>query len=154
MNASRCDVLFSSPFPAALSSSQVIIAEPYPSPEEASGVPPTTFVAAFVMPNISIPINTDLRNFLVPIEMLESVSGLRFFGEAYDSGDFDDNARALLDEEAMHERAKAGLRPFSGIFVEEAPYVGGRRIQSSDEVAREKRMLFRHLCTTTSCVGV
>lgn len=148
-------MLFIPPFPAALSPYQVIIAEPYPSPEaEASGVPPTTFVAAFAMPNISIPNNTDLRNFLVPIETLESVSGLRFFGEAYESGDLDDNAKALLDEEAMQERARAGLRPFSEFFGEEAPNVGRRRLQSSDEVAREKRMLFRHLCSTTSCVGV
>ncbi|CAN0004308.1 unnamed protein product [Ascophyllum nodosum] len=134
---------------------KVIVAEPFPSPEaEASRVPPTTFVAAFAMPNISIPNHTDLRNFLVPLETLESVSGMRFLGEASDSGDLDDDAKAFLDEEAMQERARAGLPPFSEFFGGEAPSTGCRRIESAEHVAREKRRLFRHLCTATSCVGV
>ena len=143
------------PLPPPPTPSQVIVAEPFPSPEaEASRVPPTTFVAAFAMPNLSIPNHTDLRNFLVPLETLESVSGMRFLGEASDSGDLDDDAKAFLDEEAMQERARAGLPPFSEFFGGEAPSTGCRRIESAEHVAREKRRLFRHLCTATSCVGV
>lgn len=166
----------------SLPSPQVIIAEPYPPPpSEALYSNPTTFVAAFAMPNTTIPNNTDLRNFLVPLEALESVSGLRFLGamdaadapgapaSATSGGSSGEEAaiKEFLDQEAIRLRAKAGVPALSGdwgrVGVEKKGNHSGKRsggngkrpqlsIGGADGEGRTR--VFRHLCNTTSCRGL
>lgn len=163
---------------------QVIIAEPYPPPpSEALRSTPTTFVAAFAMPNTTIPNHTDLRNFLVPLEALESVSGLRFLGatagaSAMDApgairrAPFDDETaiKEFIDQEALRLRAKAGVPALTGGWgrgggENKAKNRGKRRggkgkqqLLAGGEVSSPdgegRTRVFRHLCTTTSCRGL
>lgn len=145
----------------------MIVAEPYPPPpSEALSSTPTTFVAAFAMPNKAIPNNTDLRNFLVPLNVLESVSGMRFLGAATgeaagaaaSQGTIDEDAKLSLDKEALQVRTRAGVAPLSGEWRG-----GGKRLaltgQGGDTNAAAaaeggRPRLFRHLCTATSCRGL
>lgn len=143
----------------SMTPSQVIVAEPFPAPPDNSGddtdaSATTTFVAAFAMPNTSIPNNTDLRNFLVPMEALESVAGMRFLGSASGTGVLDDDAKTSLDKEAIQERERAGVPALPADWGE-GNGSGYRQITAGgDAVEASKRRLFRHLCTATSCVGV
>ena len=142
----------------------MIVAEPYPPPPDSGDDPSsesTTFVAAFAMPNTKIPNATDLRKYLVPISALECVAGMRFLSAASGVGALDDDLVVSLDKEAMIERKKAGFPPLSSAWGEGGGPGGisRRRAQQPREAAlasagsKEKR-LFRHLCTTASCVGL
>lgn len=157
---------------------QVIVAEPYPPPpSEALSTAPTTFVAAFAMPNTTIPNNTDLRNFLVPLGVLESVSGMRFLGAATSTelssstGLLDDDAKVSLDQEALRVRADARVPPLSGHWGGGAEKGNGKGNGSrrkgkqraaltdgggevADPARSGSRRVFRHLCTATSCRGL
>lgn len=109
------------------------------------------------MPNTKIPNNYDLRNFLVPIEALESVAGMRFLGAASSSsGGLDEAAREFLDNEAVQVRAAAGVPALTADWVNRKDN-GYRRLEAGEDTGigteREKR-LFRHLCTVTSCKGL
>lgn len=144
---------------------QVIIAEPYPPPlSEALTTTPMTFVAAFAMPNTTIPTNTDLRNFLVPLDALESVAGMRFLGAMTGSTNpYDEEVQVLLDREALRVRAAAGVPALPGHWGERgsgsAGAIGARlSITRGDKAAAGsteggRTRIFRHLCTTTSCRG-
>lgn len=145
---------------------QVIIAEPYPPPlSEALATTPTTFVAAFAMPNTSIPNNTDLRNFLVPLDVLESVSGMRFFGAVTGATNLHDkDIKACLDREVLRVRATARVPALSGDWGGGRAGKGGGSgtglpITAGGEAAAAlteggRTRIFRHLCTTTSCRGL
>ncbi|CAN0417923.1 unnamed protein product [Pylaiella littoralis] len=157
---------------------KVIVAEPYPPPpSEALSTAPTTFVAAFAMPNTTIPNNTDLRNFLVPLGVLESVSGMRFLGAATSTelssstGLLDDDAKVSLDQEALRVRADARVPPLSGHWGGGAEKGNGKGNSSrrkgkqraaltdgggevADPARSGSRRVFRHLCTATSCRGL
>ncbi|CAN0214010.1 unnamed protein product [Scytosiphon promiscuus] len=165
-----------------LQSCFVIIAEPYPPPpSEALRSSPTTFVAAFAMPNTTIPNHTDLRNFLVPLEALESVSGLRFLGATMGASaierdaPFDDETaiKEFIDKEAIRVRAKAGVPALSGDWggrlggekhgknrgkrrggkgKQQMATSGGGGASWADGEGRTR--VFRHLCTTASCRGL
>eukprot|EP00903_Cladosiphon_okamuranus_P018902 g17385.t1 len=137
---------------------KVIIAEPYPPPpSEALTTTPATFVAAFAMPNTTIPNNTDLRNFLVPLNALESVSGMRFLGGVTGSTNMkDDEVKVMLDREALRVRAAAGVPALPGHWggggSANAITGGDNAAAGSTEGGRTR--IFRHLCTTTSCRGL
>lgn len=135
-------------------SSQIIVAEPYPPPpSEALVSKPTTFVAAFAMPNADIPNNTDLRNFLVPLEALSSVSGMRFFG----TGLLDETAKLSLDKEAIQVRERAGVPALSGdwgIGIEKTNWREKNGKDDQSLTTADRPRVFRHLCTTTSCRGL
>eukprot|EP00752_Nemacystus_decipiens_P015583 g13906.t1 len=149
---------------------KVIIAEPYPPPpSEALTTTPVTFVAAFAMPNASIPNNTDLRNFLVPLDALESVSGMRFLGAVNGSNGlfYDDEAsgvKVLLDKEALRVRAEAGVPALSGDWGGGGSGEGGGNgtqlsitggeVEASGSTEGGRTRIFRHLCTSTSCRGL
>lgn len=134
---------------AASLASQIIVAEPYPPPpSEALVSPPTTFVAAFAMPNADIPNNTDLRNFLVPLNALSSVSGMRFFG----TGLLDETAKLSLDKEAIQVRERAGVPALPGDW---GTAVGKTNRKDDQRLSiADRPRVFRHLCSTTSCRGL
>lgn len=153
--------------PAPMLPPQVIIAEPYPPPlSESLTTTPTTFVAAFAMPNASIPNSTDLRNFLVPLGALERVSGMRFLGAVTGStslfGDeFGDDVKVSLDRETLRVRATAEVPALSGDWGGGGSGKGSTRLSiaggegaaaASTEGGRAR--VFRHLCATTSCRGL
>ncbi|CAM9231230.1 unnamed protein product [Ectocarpus sp. 4 AP-2014] len=133
---------------------KIIVAEPYPPPpSEALVSKPTTFVAAFAMPNADIPNNTDLRNFLVPLEALSSVSGMRFFG----TGLLDEIAKLSLDKEAIEVRERAGVPALSGDWGTGIEKTNRREKNGKDNQSlstADRPRVFRHLCTTTSCRGL
>lgn len=112
-------------------------------------------MAAFAMPNVDILAGTDLRKFLVPLEALESVAGMRFMGAASSaSGGLDEAARELLDQQALALRAAAGVPalPFDSVNPSDSGY---RQLEAGQAEASEvERRLFRHLCSVTSCVRV
>ncbi|CAM9354612.1 unnamed protein product, partial [Hapterophycus canaliculatus] len=139
---------------------KVVIAEPYPPPpSEALRSTPTTFVAAFAMPNTAIPNHTDLRNFLVPLEALESVAGLSAIGR----GPFEDEAaiKEFIDQEALRLRAKVGGPALSGDWGRLGGEKNGKK-RGKRRGGKGKQLLssegrtrvFRHLCTATSCRGL
>lgn len=136
---------------------KVIIAEPFLSSEPSSNdASQKTFVAAFAMPNEDIPNNTDLRNFLVPLEVLESVAGMRFLGAASSRvGGLDQSARGFLDNEAIRIREVAGIMPLSPDWVNRVNN-GYKRLEN-DKVSEKQEgdaRLYRHLCSVTSCRGL
>lgn len=137
---------------------QVIVAEPFSSEDN------KVYVAAFVMPNAKIENNTDLRNFLVPLEVLESVAGLRFLpgasqaGNNSSDGGLDLATREFLYEQALVLRAggaDAGAQLISPVWVNRpdiGPASGTQDGGDGDDDAG--RVLFRHLCSEVSCRGV
>ncbi|CAN0316043.1 unnamed protein product, partial [Phaeothamnion confervicola] len=82
---------------------KVVVAMPRPEAAEAAATAPAAAavpaaVAAFVLPNAPIDPAADLRGFVVPLQLLEEVAGLRFF--ASDAA-FDDGARRALGAAAV-----------------------------------------------------
>lgn len=138
----------------------MVVAEPFPSADN-NNANNKVYVAAFAMPNEKIENNTDLRNFLVPLEALESVAGLRFLpaaGNNSSGGGLDVATREFLDEQALVMRAAgadAGTDLISPDWVnrlDNGDGKSGARDGDGNDDAGKK--LFRHLCSEVSCRGV
>ncbi|CAM9100597.1 unnamed protein product [Discosporangium mesarthrocarpum] len=133
---------------------KVVIAEPYPPESPLTGpgsssspaaVP--SLVAAFIMPNEAISSKTDLRSFLVPLDILEAVAGMRLVGPVAGLGE---NARKVLNNVAISERTNAGGEDRSSSSHALTPSSPGALVRTG---VGNKSRLYMHLCSATSCQG-
>lgn len=106
------------------------------------------------MPNTAIPSGTDLRNFLVPLEALESVAGMRFLGG--DNG-LDAKSREELNEVTAFLREMSGVPSLSAAWGSDGvgrgyrpAEVAKRDVQGVDD----RKQAYGHLCAMVSCQAV